>query len=239
MCQAFTKHLLGDELLRESEKAINKSSALATSVSGTDHFAAFLPGTIDYTPRQNDIRQLMKAMDEKKICEVVYRKPMENAGKTFFIKPYKLFSYNNALYLHAGMARSPGAKVTGFTFDPLLAVHRFVEVKMTDRKFAFPRNYSFEKHFNQEFGIIKDDSFKVRLVLEGYAATYACERRFSPDQKIRKSKNGKYVLTFTASSEPEVISWVLAHGNEVKVQSPEWLATGIKGKADAISKQYK
>ena len=75
MCQAFTRHLLGEELLRESEKAVTKSSTLATGAAGADHFAVFLPGTIDYTPRQNDIRQLLKAMDEKTICEIVYKKP--------------------------------------------------------------------------------------------------------------------------------------------------------------------
>lgn len=238
MCQAFTRHLLGDELLRESEKAIHKSSTLAAEFSGTDHFAAFLPGTIDYTPRQNDIRQLMKAMDEKKICEVVYRKPLEDSGKTFFIKPYKLFSYNNALYLHAGMARPPDAKIMKYTFDPLLAVHRFEEVTMTDRKFVFPQKYNFEKHFNQEFGIIKDNTFTVKLELEGYAAAYARERRFSPDQRIRKNKNGKYILTFTASSEPEVLAWVLSHGAEVKVLSPDWLLGGVKKIVDSISRLY-
>ncbi|MEW6078318.1 MAG: WYL domain-containing protein [Thermodesulfobacteriota bacterium] len=51
------------------------------------------------------------------------------------------------------------------------------------------------------------------------AAAYARERRFSPDQKIRENKDGKHILTFTAASAPEVVSWVLAHGDEVKVLS--------------------
>lgn len=238
MCQAFTRHLLGTELIRESEKAIEKSCTLATGGGGADHFAAFLPGTIDYTPRQNDIRQLVKAMDVKKVCEITYRKPWEETGKTFFIKPYKLISYNNALYLHAAMSRYPGSRKTEFEFDPLLAVHRLEKVSMTDKKFVFPVNYDFEKQFNQAFGIIKGDTFKVRLELTGYAASYAGERRFSPDQQIKKNKDCHCILTFTASSRPEVLAWVLSFGEEVKVLSPKWLVEEVKKAIKAMGDRY-
>lgn len=238
MCQAFTRHLLGEEMIRESEKAVQKSSTLAIGAAGQDCFAVFLPGTIDYTPRQNDIRQLMKAMEEKKVCEIVYKKPMEETGKTFYIKPYKLFSYNNALYLHAGMARYPGSRKTEFEFNPLLAVHRLEKVTLTERKFEFPQSYDFEKYFNQAFGIIKQDTFTVKLALTGYAAAFAMERRLSPDQKARKNKDGDIVLAFTASSEPEVVSWVLSFGDEVKVLSPGWLADAVRQTIEAMRKRY-
>ncbi len=238
MCQSFTRHLLGDELFQESEKAIQKSCILASGGGGSEHFDVFLPGTIDYSPRQKDIRQLMKAMEEKTVCKVIYRKPWEETVKTFYIKPYKLFSYNNALYLHAGMARYPGSKKTAFKFDPLLAVHRLEKVTLTDNQYVFPKNYNFGKHFNQEFGIIKQDAFKVRVELTGYAAAYACERRFSPDQKVTKKNDGNHILTFTASSEPEVLAWILSFGDEVKVLSPKWLVDDVKEAAQAIIKRY-
>jgi predicted DNA-binding transcriptional regulator YafY len=238
MCQSFTRHLLGEKQLRESEKAIQKSSTLAAAGATPDHFAVLIPGTIDYTPRQEDIRQLIKAMEEKTICEIEYKNPSEETGKTFYVKPYKLFSYNNALYLHAGMARYPGVRRSGFGFDPLLAVHRLVKVTPTDRKFVLPGNYDFEKQFNQTFGIIKEESFRVRLELTGYAAVYAGERRFSPDQTIQKKKDGTAVLCFRASSQPEVISWVLSFGEEVKVLSPGWLVKRVKQKIAAMSRRY-
>jgi predicted DNA-binding transcriptional regulator YafY len=238
MCQAFTRHLLGKDLFLESEKAIQKSSLLSSGKAKSDSFAAFLPGTIDYTPRQQDIRQLIKAMDEKTVCEIVYKNPMEDTGKTFYIKPYKLFAYNNALYLHAGMARYPGSRKTEFDFDPLLAVHRLEKVSLTDRKFVVPKDYNFEKQYNQAFGIIKEESFRVRLELSGYAAAYAMERRLSPDQKIKRVKRG-IILTFTASSEPEVLSWVLSFGDQVKVLSPAWLVDEVVQSLEKTRKKYR
>ncbi|MFW6237157.1 MAG: helix-turn-helix transcriptional regulator [Desulfosudaceae bacterium] len=237
MCQAFTRHLLGKKLLEDSERAIQKSSTLAAGGGGGDHYGCFLPGTIDYTPHQEDIRRLVKAMDQKRVCRIVYKNPAAKRAKTFYIKPYKLFSYNNALYLHAGMARSPGARVTQFAFDPLLAVHRLREVDITERKFTFPADYDFEKHFNQEFGVIKQEGFTVQVELRGYAAVYAEERQLSPDQYIQK-KNNRLILTFTASSEPEVVAWILAKGDEARVLSPDWLVEEIRNSAAAICRRY-
>jgi predicted DNA-binding transcriptional regulator YafY len=53
------------------------------------------------------------------------------------------------------------------------------------------------------------------------------ERIWSPDQKIIKN-NGKTILKFSASSEPELISWVLSFGDEAKVLKPAWLIENVK-----------
>ena len=39
-----------------------------------------------------------------------------------------------------------------------------------------PKNYDFEKLFNREFGIIKEEAFKVRVEFSGWAARYVAER---------------------------------------------------------------
>ncbi|MCK5231375.1 MAG: WYL domain-containing protein [Desulfobulbaceae bacterium] len=51
-------------------------------------------------------------------------------------------------------------------------------------------------------------------------------------------KNGKNRLTFTASSEPELIAWLLSWGDEAKVMRPDWLVKGIKKKAEGILRKY-
>ena len=109
---------------------------------------------------------------------------------------------------------------------------------MTDAGYHFPENYDFEKAFNQNFGIIKDDAFEVEIEFSGYAAAYVAERIWSPDQKIKKMKNGNNRLTFTVSSEPELIAWLLSWGDEAKVMRPGWLVKGIKKKAEGIVRKY-
>jgi predicted DNA-binding transcriptional regulator YafY len=45
-------------------------------------------------------------------------------------------------------------------------------------------------------------------------------------------------MTFTASSEPEVLSWVLSFGDEVKALKPDWLVDRVKQTIEKVSKRY-
>ena len=99
-----------------------------------------------------------------------------------------------------------------------------------------PKNNDFEKAFNRDFGIIKRRAFKVEAELKGWAAQYAAERIWSPDQKIEKTATGKIQLSFTASSDSEVISWLLSFGDDAQLLSPDWLVKKVRKK---IEKHYK
>ena len=64
------------------------------------------------------------------------------------------------------------------------------------------------------------------------------ERIWSPDQKIVKRKDGKTRLTFSTSSEPELISRVLSFGDEAKVIKPKWLVEEVAKKVAGMQKVY-
>jgi hypothetical protein len=165
MCSAFTRHLIGKKLFDEAAKALGKTwiSLPEGERISTTHFADFIPGTIDYTPFYEIIRTLIQGMDKSITCKIGYQGIMENRLKTFYIKPYKLFSHKDTLYLHAGYARYPDAKFIQPDFDPLLPVHRIQSLELTDRNFVVPTNYDFEKAFNNSFGVIKGKSFPVEV----------------------------------------------------------------------------
>ena len=222
MCRAFTEHLLGRRLFEEAAIALGKSRKMLRDQGDTTsgHFASLIPGTIDYTPHHATIHSLVKAMDEKRICKLSYRNVMARRAKSFFVKPFKLFSHRDTIYLHAGLARPPGKPYREPDFDPLLAVHRILSVDLTDRSFTIPDNYDFERDFNQTFGIAKDEAFRVEVAFYGWAANYVAERSWSPDQKIVKRRDGSIKLKFTASSEPEILSWVLSFGEQATLVKP-------------------
>jgi predicted DNA-binding transcriptional regulator YafY len=240
MCRAFTEHLLGRELFDEAAQALLKSQAHLPEKQRVDsrHFASFIPGSIDYTGHHQTIRRLIKAMDEKKICKITYKRIMADRAKTFYIKPLKVFSQKDTIYLHARMARYLGKPYKEPDFDPLLAIHRIKNLELTERSFEFPKDYDFEKFFNQNFGVIKEEAFKVEVEFTGYATEYVAERIWSPDQKLIKKKDGTVKLKFSASSEPELISWVLSFGDEAKVVKPSWLIDRIKQNVISIQSEY-
>jgi predicted DNA-binding transcriptional regulator YafY len=239
MCKAFTEHLMGKELFEEASRGLEKNHATLANEKATSpqHFASFRSGSIDYTPHQNTIRTLIEAMDSRKICKVTYKSIMAPRAKTFYIKPLKIFSHKDSVYAHACLARKPGKPYSEPEFDPLLAIHRIKKLQITDRMFEFPKNYDFEKTFKQNFGVIKEDAFEVEVEFTGWAARYVSERIWSPDQKIYK-KNGTTKLTFSASSEPELISWVLSFREEAQLIEPTWLAKNIKNNIKSMNILY-
>ena len=222
MCQAFARHLLGETLFEEAATAIEKNRAIAVCNEGGTgrHFTSFRPGSIDYTPHEAVIRTLLNAMERGRICEVAYRSLLASRTKRFLIMPLKIFSHNDTIYLSARYAGKPGKPMSAREYDPLLAVHRLREVKMTDQSFGYPKDYDFEEIYNRNFGLIKGESFPVEVEFTGLSARYAAERRWSPDQQIRMLKGGSIRLSFTTSSEREFISWVLSFGAEAMIIYP-------------------
>lgn len=240
MCQAFARHLLGQEQFSEAEIALHKSKSLLPTPHNTlsDHFGAMLFGTIDYSPHQESMRILIEAMQKSKVCQVSYQAIMEDKPKELHIKPLKMFSHKDTVYLHARLAKKPRQPYVEPEFDPLLAIHRMKRVTMTNREFEFPADYNFEKFFNRHFGVIKEKAFAVTAVFSGWSARYVAERVWSPDQEIEPLGPEKIKVTFTASSTPEVISWLLTYGEEAELLEPPWLVSKIAEKIDWMHNIY-
>jgi predicted DNA-binding transcriptional regulator YafY len=241
MCKAFTEHLLGRDMFEDATRALEKSLMLYPKdkkAPTTHHFGSFKPGSINYTPFREVIRNLIAAMDKTKVCKVTYKKIMAKRAKSFYVQPIMIFSHHDTLYLHAKKARRPGEKYVEPKFDPLLAIHRIKKVEVTDRSYKMPKDFDFEKTFNKNFGIIRDDAFEVEVEFNGYAAEYVSEKIWSPDQKITKMGKEKILLKFTASSEPELIGWVLSWGDEAKVMKPTRIANQIKKTIKSLSNNY-
>lgn len=239
MCKTFSEHLLGQKFFVEATRALEKSEAGSESSRpvASQHLASFKAGSIDYSPCQDAIHTLIEAMGDQKICKVSYKAIMAPRAKSFYIKPLKIFSYKDTLYLHAHLARVPGKPYKKPEFNPLLAIHRIKKVTATERLFDIPQNYDFEKAFVQNFGVIKDDSFKVEVEFTGWAAKYVTERNWSLDQKIKRN-NGKTILTFSASSEPEVLSWLFSFGDEAKLIKPSFLVDHAKYSIKNMAEKY-
>jgi predicted DNA-binding transcriptional regulator YafY len=240
MCRNFTKHLLGQKLFEEAANAIGKTwlSLSDGDKAGSSHFSDFIPGTIDYTPYYPIILTLIQTMEKRLICRIRYQRLMAETAKEFYIKPLKLFSHKDTLYLHARLARTPGQNYREPDFDPLLPVHRIASLDVTDRNYEFPTDYNFEAEYNQTFGIMNNESFQAEIEFSGWAAAYVQERTWSPDQKITKHPNGHINLKLTASSEQEVISWVMSFGPEAFVAKPKWLREVLKARVSAVSRRY-
>ncbi len=239
MCHAFSKHLIGKQLFQEAADALDKNRALPgeDNLTASRHFATIIPGSIDYTGHRGVISKLMTALEKQLVCKVVYRKIMTERSKVFYIKPLTLFSHKETLYIHARKAPCPDKPFLKPEFDPLLAIHRIVDIEITETTFEFPETYDFEKIFNDDFGVIKEETFELTVEFTGFASGYISERIWSGDQEITQKGKGTE-LTFTASSIPETLFWILSFGREAKVLRPEWLVEEIKEQIADMGELY-
>ena len=142
MCKVFTEHLMGKQMYDDATRTLEKNHALLPNRQdfSSHHFASFVSGSIDYTGHQDDIRIVIQAMNTKRVCKITYKSIMAKRAKSFFIKPLKIFSHRDSMYIHAQLARTPGKRYQEPDYDPLLAVHRNKKVELTDKFFEFPKD---------------------------------------------------------------------------------------------------
>jgi predicted DNA-binding transcriptional regulator YafY len=238
MCKAFAAHLLGHEMLKTGDQAVEKSANGYLNTCSVTHFSSLNFGWIDYTPHQDTIQKLIYAMQEKRICEINYKSGYSDDVNTFFIKPFKIFAYKNTLYVCTQLARFPGRPLRRKSFDPLLALHRIKSISVTQRFFEYPIVFDFEKAFQSKFGIIKEDSFNAEIEFSGWAASYVAERVWCYGQKIVTKDNGKLLLKIKVSSTPEFISWVLSFGDLAVILKPKTYAKIILKSMESAVKKY-
>ena len=222
MCQAFTRHLLGKKQFEEAARGLQKSQGLLTSgEAGTSgrEFGCFTLGSIDYTPHQEVLQHLIEAISKRLVCRVTYQALGVDKPRTYHVTPLKIFAHKDTVYVHARRSTPTGEALTDDDFYPLLAVHRFKKVQVLEATYEFPKDYNFEELFNQTFGVMKDKSFRVKVRFTGWAAKFVAERVWSADQKIKHNEDGSIVLEFTATSESEVLGWMLSFGAEATLLS--------------------
>ena len=96
------------------------------------------------------------------------------------------------------------------------------------------RGYDFDKVMNRGFGVWMQKRFRVVLDLEGWAAAYARERTWSPDQELADLKDGGLRLSFWSTSEPEVMSLVLGFGACARLREPASLVAQVQEELGAM-----
>jgi predicted DNA-binding transcriptional regulator YafY len=64
--------------------------------------------------------------------------------------------------------------------------------------------------------------------LHNALSDYIQRRTWHPSQKIKELKDGRILLTMTASGKEEIKEWILSFGSRGKVLSPKFLREEIK-----------
>lgn len=185
-----------------------------------------LLGVIDYAPLQDTLNTVMRAIQQRVVCEITYAPPGK-AERTYEMAVTRMVSGRHALYAHGWKVGDRGRAEAK---HPLfLAVHRMCAARLTRR--------AHELHTPKEeegFGLIDGKVFRVTLRIAKEAANYVRERVFGPEQRIESADDGSVLLSFMARSEKELLAWALSFGRSACVLEPQDFAKRVRSEAYAI-----
>jgi len=240
VCRDFVWHLLPQSLREEISRTIAHTTVLLPDMEDrsramTKLGEAYSKGLINYTAHQHLLDVLLDAMVDRRVCRVRYQSPKRSEPREYCIAPLTLIAHHATLYVQCWLVTDAGEP--DIIYDGmLLAVQRLLQVELTERTFAASED---SLRDNQHiFGLMKGEPFRVQISFRPEVAVYVRERQWSEDQTISPLPDGGIILEFTATSRPEVVSWVLSFGPKALVHAPEDLREEIKGAVSEMVNNY-
>jgi hypothetical protein len=178
-------------------------------------------GRVDYAVFQDKLDVFMRATSERKTCRVTYRQSTRGEVKTFCFAPVNILMYHDVLYIRGWAVPESGPAAPKYDKPWILMLHRVWEVIME------PRTWDELPDIDDSgFGMMNQNRVKAKIKFTDAAADYVSDRVWSEDQILEECDEG-VILTFTASSPLELISWVLSFGAKAKLMEPEELKKEI------------
>lgn len=233
MCRDIVRHLLPETFQDELHETLDAASRQAPEMSDaiSSHAQSWVKGQIDYTPFEDILEDLQTAMQERRLCRITYDSRSVGRRLRHLAAPLTIVAYREALYLRCRLYGAAEGPSDDFV---TLAVHRIKGLRIEAASFS---DTAGDDHV-PNFGFPFHEPISVRVAFWGGAATYISERTWSPDQRLRKRKDGALILTFTATSRLEVVAWVLGFGPEAELLEPGDLREEVHKQAAAIVARY-
>lgn len=241
VCRDFVWHLLPQSLREEIGRTIAHTTVLLPDMEDrsramTKLGEAYSKGLIDYTEHQHLLDVLLSAMVGHRVCRVRYHSPKRSEPREYCIAPLTLVAHHATLYVRCWLVTDAGEPEIIYD-GMLLAIQRLQQVELTERTFTVSEDSL--RDGLHIFGLMKGEPFRVQISFRPEAAVYVKERKWSEDQTISPRPDGGIILEFTATSRPEVVSWVLSFGPEASVLAPEDLRDEIKGAVSEMVNNYR
>lgn len=241
LCRDIVWHWLPPQMRDDIERTVAKTAVLLPEYDGRNEALTSLAGArpkgvVDYSKSQAQVDAIMRALRERRVCEVAYHSPERDKPRVLAVAPYQILAYREGLYVRCRMEKA--LQEPDKFYDPTLALHRMKSVTLTDRKFRAIAVKPQDTGGNG-FGLSRGEPFRVVVDIVPKAAMYVRERVWSPDQVITTKKDGGLTLEFTANSRVEVLNWVLSFGGEAVLREPNDIRVELLKRLETIFAGHK
>ena len=172
--------------------------------------------------------EITTAMRENSRLSITYQSYEMRTAREFEIEPYALRYFGRRWYVLAH---------TSFHYSlRLYALDRMKDVKISDKLFKLPTDFSADDYFSRYFGMIVTDGKAEHIQLKT-SDTRAKYLRSLPLHRSQKEiANNLFELHLVPTDD--FINTVRAMGKEVEVISPNWLRKRLLQDAKDLVKKY-
>lgn len=163
-----------------------------------------------------------------------YERDQEEHQQTFHIQPYALKVYNRRWYLLGYLKEHEGLRN--------IALDRILNLKVLKTNFDLPADFDARRYYANVVGIFVNDDLppqKVIIRVYGVQAEYLRSTPLHKSQKETYYKRGEFSeFTYKLCVTPELVSQLLAMGENVEVLDPEELREEMKKRTYSMFNFY-
>lgn len=241
LCRAFLEHMLpralnsgADTALRQAFAYVPKNDTASLAAASTIG-GVVSKGRIDYSAFRVFLNPLLRAITKKTVCELAYKSPHADETRVFDFAPIRLLAHGESFYIVGWEVKAKGTPLPVHADSTTLLAQRIRDMRLTRRTWSkLP-----ELKNTGAFGIMRGEPFSVNVrITTPEAVAYVAERIWSEDQKLEFQEDGSLILTMTAQSAPEVVSWILSLGSAGEVLKPQWLRNEIACEITQLHAMY-
>jgi len=183
---------------------------------------------------QTFLEDVMKAMKQGKVLEITYKSYWREHESSFRVAPYCVKLFRQRWYL-VGNSVNEG-KIRIYSLD------RFLEAKLTDEPFDYPKDFSPEVYFEGCFGIIREESCPLetmKLKVSPNQANYLRSLPLHHTQKELERTTDYSIFSVEVRPSFDFRQELLWNGDALEVLEPLWLRKEMAAIIKQMGNHYK
>lgn len=171
-------------------------------------------GLRNYASQYDLLRIIRKALLYQYRLVLSYT-PVRRTTEQYEFDPYTILYYDGSLYL-GGYAHNRNAL-------RLFLIDRIAKAEIIEQRFDVPTDFSADQLTGTAFGLIDEVVFDVKVRFGREIGYLIEERVWHPNQQIQFEPDGSLILSFNASGEKEILSWLYSYIPHVELLEPREL----------------
>jgi predicted DNA-binding transcriptional regulator YafY len=176
--------------------------------------------------RQDMLALLQRALVERKQVEILYATASRRGEiQARTIEPYHLLPYGRSWQLIAYDHKRQA--VREFKLD------RIQSASLLDSAYTIPPTFDIDAYLGDGWGLMRGSARpteEVSLLFEPEAGRWVTEEDWHKSQQTEDLPDGRVRVTFQVGVTPEMVSWLMHYGEQVRVEKPDWLRDEVREK---------